>query len=199
MTFLFIFGIHLSALLTPGSDFFFISTCALKFSFKEALKAAFGVSLAILLWIIFSLTGLKILCDIFPFIQLALSTLGAMYLFYLAYLLLKNISNEIHFTNSVEISKPFLGGFLTNITNTKAIFYFGSIFSSLNFMGDNFEIFLLIILLSLETLVYFVFIAFLFSNLKIKTLYSDHRKKIDLFCALVFISFACFILVTIYF
>ena len=116
MTFLFIFGIHLSALLTPGPDFFLVSAYALKFSFKEALKAAFGVSLAILLWIIFSLTGLKILFDTFPFIQLVLSTLGAMYLFYLAYLLLKNISNEIHFTNSVKISQPFLGGFLTNIT-----------------------------------------------------------------------------------
>ena len=90
-----------------------------------------------------------------------------MYLFYLAYLLL----NEIHFTDSVKISKPFLGGFLTNITNAKAIFYFGSIFSSLNFMGDNFEIFLLIILLSIESLIYFVLIAFLFSNLKIKILY----------------------------
>ncbi|WP_297194062.1 LysE family transporter [uncultured Campylobacter sp.] len=156
MTFLFIFAIHLSALLTPGPDFFLVSTYALKFSFKEALKAAFGVSLAILLWIIFSLTGLKILFDTFPFIQLVLSTLGAMYLFYLAYLLLKNISNEIHFTDSVKISKPFLGGFLTNITNAKAIFYFGSIFSSLNFMGDNFEIFLLIILLSLESLICFV-------------------------------------------
>lgn len=53
MTFLFIFGIHLSALLTPGPDFFLVSAYALKFSFKEALKAAFGVSLAILLWIIF--------------------------------------------------------------------------------------------------------------------------------------------------
>lgn len=42
MTFLFIFGIHLSALLTPGPDFFLVSAYALKFSFKEALKAAFG-------------------------------------------------------------------------------------------------------------------------------------------------------------
>lgn len=199
MTFLFIFGIHLSALLTPGPDFFLVSAYALKFSFKEALKAAFGVSLAILLWIIFSLTGLKILFDTFPFIQIVLSTLGAMYLFYLAYLLLKNISNEIHFTNSVKISQPFLGGFLTNITNAKAIFYFGSIFSSLNFTGDNFEIFLLVIILGLESLIYFIFIAFLFSNLKIKMLYLSHYKKIDLFCAFIFISFACFTLTTIYF
>ena len=99
------------------------------------------MSLGILLWIVFSLTGLKILFDTFDFIQLILSTLGAMYLFYLAYSLLKNISNEIHFTDSVKILKPFLGGFLTNITNPKAVFYFGSIFSSLNFMGYNFEFF----------------------------------------------------------
>lgn len=66
-------------------------------------------------------------------------------------------------------------------------------------MGDNFEIFLLIILLSLESLIYFVLIAFLFSNLKIKMLYLNHHKKIDLFCAFIFIIFACFTLTTIYF
>lgn len=198
MSFLLILYVHFFALLTPGPDFLLVSTYALKTNFKKAFKAALGISLAIFLWIILTLSGLKFIFKSFPLMQVILSLLGVFYLFYLAFTLLKSLSEKAEFKENFELSNPFINGFLTNITNVKALFYFGSVFSSLSFTQDILFLTLLIFFLSLESLIYFSLVASFFSNLKIKTLYLKCYKKIDFFCALVFICLAFFILIELY-
>lgn len=198
MDFLLILLIHLFALLTPGPDFLLISSYALKTDFKKALSAVFGVSLAIFIWIIVSLSGLKLIFQTFPLVKILLSVLGAFYLLYLAFLLLKNLNHKEEFKESSNLNKAFANGFLTNITNAKALFYFGSIFSSLHFIDDFFTLSFLVFILTLQSFIYFALIAFFFSNLKIKNLYFKHYKKIDFVCAMVFIIFALFIIKNIY-
>lgn len=198
MSFLLILCVHFFALLTPGPDFLLVSTYALKTNFKKAFKATLGISLAILFWIILSLSGLKLLFENFPLMQVILSFLGVFYLFYLAFSLLKSLSQKAEFKENFELSNPFINGFLTNILNVKALFYFGSVFSSLGFTQDIFTLTLIIFFLSLESLIYFTSVAFLFSNLKIKNLYLRHYKKMDFLCALIFICFAFFVLIELY-
>ena len=199
MSFLFILVVHFFALLTPGPDFLLVSTYALKTDFKKAFKAAFGISLAILLWIILSLSGLKLLFENLPLMQVILSLLGVFYLFYLAFSLLKSLTQKAEFKENFKLYNPFINGFLTNALNVKALFYFGSVFSSLNFTQDIFTLALLIFFLSLESLIYFTLVAFFFSNSKIKDLYLKHYKKMDFLCALVFISFAVFVLIELFY
>lgn len=198
MSFLLILCVHFFALLTPGPDFLLVSTYALKTDFKKAFKAALGISLAILLWIILSLSGLKLLFENLPLMQVVLSLLGVFYLFYLAFFLFKSLNQKAEFKENFELFNPFINGFLTNILNVKALFYFGSVFSSLSFTQDMLTLTLLVFLLSLESLIYFSLVAFFFSNLKIKNLYLKHYKKMDFLCALVFVCFAVFVLIELY-
>ena len=94
MDFLFILLIHLFALLLPGPDFFIVSSYALKADFKKALSVVFGVSLAVFIWVVVSLSGLKIVFDVFPLMRILLTLLGASYLLYLAFLLLTHGSKS---------------------------------------------------------------------------------------------------------
>lgn len=198
MSFLLILAVHFFALLTPGPDFLLVSTYALKTDFKRAFKAALGISLAILFWIVLSLSGLKLLFESFPLMRVILSLLAVFYLCYLAFSLLKSLTQEAEFKENYKLSNPFINGFLTNIANVKALFYFGSVFSSLSFTQDTLALILLTFLLSLESLIYFTLVAFFFSNLRIKNLYLKHYKKMDFLCALVFISFAIFTLIELF-
>ena len=198
MDFLFILLIHLFALLLPGPDFFIVSSYALKADFKKALSVVFGVSLAVFIWVVISLSGLKIVFDVFPLMRILLTLLGAFYLLYLAFLLLKNMNQKEDFENLNYTDKPFLRGFITNISNVKALFYFSSIFSSLNFSYDVLSLSVLVFLLVAESFLYFLLVALLFSNANIKNVYLKYSKKIDFVCALVFIGFVAYLSINLY-
>ena len=198
MDFLFILLIHLFALLLPGPDFFIVSSYALKVDFKKALSVVFGVSLAVFIWVVVSLSGLKIVFDVFPLMRILLTLLGASYLLYLAFLLLKNMNQKEDFENLNYTDKPFLRGFITNISNVKALFYFSSIFSSLNFSYDLLSLSVLVFLLVAESFLYFLLVALLFSNANIKNVYLKYSKKIDFVCALVFIGFVAYLSINLY-
>lgn len=198
MDFSFILLIHLFALLLPGPDFFIVSSYALKADFKKALSVVFGVSLAVFIWVVVSLSGLKIVFDVFPLMRILLTLLGASYLLYLAFLLLKNMNQKEDFENLNYTDKPFLGGFITNISNVKALFYFSSIFSSLNFSHDVLSLSVLVFLLVAESFLYFLLVALLFSNANIKNVYLKYSKKIDFVCASVFIGFVAYLSINLY-
>lgn len=198
MDFLFILLIHLFALLLPGPDFFIVSSYALKADFKKALSVVFGVALAVFIWVVVSLSGLKIVFDVFPLMRILLTLLGAFYLLYLAFLLLKNMNQKEDFENLNYTDKPFLRGLITNISNVKALFYFSSIFSSLNFSYDVLSLSVLVFLLVAESFLYFLLVALLFSNANIKNVYLKYSKKIDFVCALVFIGFVAYLSINLY-
>ena len=198
LDFSFILLIHLFALLLPGPDFFIVSSYALKADFKKALSVVFGVSLAVFIWVVVSLSGLKIVFDVFPLMRILLTLLGASYLLYLAFLLLKNMNQKEDFENLNYTDKPFLRGFITNISNVKALFYFSSIFSSLNFSYDVLSLSILVLLLVAESFLYFLLVALLFSNANIKNVYLKYSKKIDFVCALVFIGFVAYLSINLY-
>ena len=198
MDFWVILLIHLFALLLPGPDFFIVSSYALKADFKKALSVVFGVSLVVFIWVVVSLSGLKIVFDVFPLMRILLTLLGASYLLYLAFLLLKNMNQKEDFENLNYTDKPFLRGFITNISNVKALFYFSSIFSSLNFSYDVLSLSVLVFLLVAESFLYFLLVALLFSNANIKNVYLKYSKKIDFVCALVFIGFVAYLSINLY-
>ncbi|WP_163555310.1 LysE family transporter [Helicobacter suis] len=198
MSFLPILLIDFFALLLPGPDFLIVSSYALKTDFKKAFLVVCGISLGCFFWIILSLSGLKMVLEAFPLMKILLTLFGMFYLSYLAFLLLKNLKQPENFEALINMDRPFIRGFITNISNVKALFYFSSIFSSLNFSYHFSTLCLLVFLLVAESFLYFLCIALLFSNLKVKNLYFKHCKKIDLICALIFIGFVIYIATNLY-
>ncbi|CAM4172015.1 LysE family transporter [Campylobacter armoricus] len=191
--FLWILIIHFFGLILPGPDFFLVSSYALRDGVKSALKASFGVSLAMSVWIILSILGLSVIFHQFPFLQIALSSFGACYLLYLSFVIFKNAKKGKFKTQKTHIS-AFLSGIITNLSNPKVIFYFASVFASFNFTQNTKILIVLIFVLILETIVYFSLISLLFSKSFMVRIYQNNTKLIDYLSAFIFFVFAMFIL-----
>ena len=108
------------------------------------------------------------------------------------------MDQKADFENLNYTDKPFLRGFITNISNVKALFYFSSIFSSLNFSYDVLSLSVLVFLLVAESFLYFLLVALLFSNANIKNVYLKYSKKIDFVCALFFTGLVAYLSINLY-
>lgn len=88
----------------------------------------------------------------------------------------------------------FFTGLFTNLTNPKALLYFSSIFSIIHFGSNPFTVFFIFIMITLETLIWFLFVGLAFSHSGIQAFYQIYKSRIDRLSACVFIMFACSII-----
>ena len=86
--FLLVIGSHFLALLLPGADFFLIVRLATRSGWRACLPLCSGIALGNACYILLAFTGLQILQNN-PFLLWGIQTLGAAYLLYLSFLLLR--------------------------------------------------------------------------------------------------------------
>lgn len=194
--------IHFFALISPGPDFFFVTQSAIRQSRSHALFAALGISLSILVWALCAISGLHYLFQKMAWLQHVLMILGGLYLFYLGIQLFKSAFSKN--TESDKTEKPLietayknllLKGFLTNMANPKALVYFSSVFAiAINTEASLFEQSSLIALVFFESLIWFTFVAFVFSAPRMNQYYQRFSKKIDGITGGIFISFGCLLI-----
>ena len=210
-------GIHFMALITPGPDFFLVTQIAVSHSRKEAFMTVVGITLGVAVWAVVALLGLHVLVEKMPWIQTVLYCAGGSYLSYLGYLLLNSCFTQIKAqkkqaeiqniavdpttdvgisdSKEIEIEKKYhnkllMKGLLTNLANPKALIYFGSVF--VLFVGDQVsnivrvEIFTLVVL---ETFLWFMVVATLFSLPKLKAVYQKVSIYIDGIAGIFFLGF----------
>jgi len=191
--------VHLLALISPGADFLFVLSSAVTRSKKEAMLAALGVSISILAWSCLVIMGIGGIVERYPLLKYILSISGIGYLFYLSYQLFvsrKQTLNQI----SNKQTNPFWGGIVVNLSNPKAFFYFTSIFSLILTSG-NIGYFLksiAIILVWLESLLWFSLVALFFNKKTIRLLYEKYLPIIHIFLAILLILCALSILVKVF-
>lgn len=182
-----LFFIHLCALVTPGPDFFMVSQTAVSRSRKQAIFVVLGITCAIFLWALFALLGLNYIFEKFVWLRKVLLVLGGLYLCWLGYQMLKSaFSKQSESTTLQEIELPqsnlrfFLQGLFTNLSNPKAVIYFGSVFSMFlaNPMLNELHG-LLLIIVTVESFVWFLFVVFVFSLPSFKSAYQKSTKWID--------------------
>ncbi|MDU3887800.1 MAG: threonine export protein RhtC, partial [Serratia liquefaciens] len=172
MLFLTVALVHLIALMSPGPDFFFVSQTAASRSRREAMMGVVGISLGIVVWAGVALMGLHLILQKMAWLHQVIMVGGGIYLCWMGWQLLRSArSQNAQSTPAPEVKvalpKPgrsFIRGFLTNLSNPKAVIYFGSVFSL--FVGDDvgagarWGLFLLIIA---ETFVWFSLVAVVFA------------------------------------
>lgn len=196
--------IHFFALISPGPDFFFVTQSAIRQSRMHALFAALGVSLSILVWAICAISGLHYLFQKIAWLQHVLMILGGIYLFYLGCLMLKSALNKNQSSaiqedkdsyQSKSHIKLLLQGFLTNMANPKALVYFSSVFAlAINTNTPLSAQSSLLLLVWLESLLWFSIVAYVFSWDKITAYYRRFTKWIDGMTGGIFIIFGCFLI-----
>ena len=193
-------AIHLFALITPGPDFFFISQTAISRTKKETLFAVAGISIAVMVWATLALLGLNILFEKMVWLRQILLIGGGLYLGWLGFQLLRSaLSKTPPSDHQVDLPqapiKFFVKGLFTNLSNPKAIIYFSSVFSI--FLANpalNHVHWLLLLIVVVETALWFLFVSFVFSLPACKAAYQRSVKWIDGISGGIFTLFAAFLL-----
>lgn len=193
--------IHFFALITPGPDFLLVSQTAISRSRSEAMWVVAGITVGVMFWAILALLGLNIIFEKFAVLKQILLVIGGIYLCWLGFQMLRSslTSQTAVQTDPLNLPKTpwkfFLKGVLTNLSNPKAVIYFGSVFSVFlaNPALDHFH-WLLFIIVSVETLCWFLFVVFLFSLPKFKQAYQRAAKWIDGISGGVFSAFGIYLI-----
>ncbi|CAI1080135.1 Threonine efflux protein [Serratia grimesii] len=205
MLFLTVALVHLIALMSPGPDFFFVSQTAASRSRREAMMGVMGISLGIVVWAGVALMGLHLILQKMAWLHQIIMVGGGIYLCWMGWQLLRSArSQNAQSAPSPEVNvvlpKPgrsFIRGFLTNLSNPKAVIYFGSVFSL--FVGDDvgagarWGLFLLIIA---ETFVWFSLVAVVFALPAMRRGYQRLAKWIDGLAGVLFTGFGLHLIFT---
>lgn len=188
--------VNLAGLLSPGPDFFYVSRKAASDTHSNAIAGAFGIGLGILFWATVVIFGLSLINRTNNLAQYIIMVLGGTYLAYCGIKMLKVTQNThlSHEANSQQkttsIFKEIMKGLLVNMSNAKAVVFFSSVLSGfMANISDSIEIVLVIVLLALETFVYFSLIAFFFSRNIVREFYNRYNRYIDNLSGVVFIFF----------
>ncbi|MEB3768059.1 threonine export protein RhtC [Acinetobacter sp. MD2] len=194
--------IHFCALITPGPDFFLVSQTAISRSRRQAVLVVIGITVAVMTWATLALLGLNIIFEKMVWLKQVLLVVGGLYLCWLGLQMLRSaFAKKTEATEVVVLELPqsdmkfFLKGLLTNLSNPKAVIYFGSVFSLFlaNPALDHLH-WLLFIIISVETLLWFLFVVFIFSLPSFKMAYQNAAKWIDGISGGIFTTFGLYLI-----
>ncbi|BEN56900.1 MULTISPECIES: threonine export protein RhtC [Serratia] len=203
MLFLTVALVHLIALMSPGPDFFFVSQTAASRSRREAMMGVVGISLGIVVWAGVALMGLHLILQKMAWLHQVIMVGGGIYLCWMGWQLLRSArAQQAQPAAEAQVALPkagrsFIRGFLTNLSNPKAVIYFGSVFSL--FVGDSvgagarWGLFLLIVA---ETFVWFSLVAVVFALPAMRRGYQRLAKWIDGVAGVLFTGFGLHLIFT---
>ncbi len=203
MLFLTVALVHLIALMSPGPDFFFVSQTAVSRSRREAMMGVVGISLGIVVWAGVALMGLHLILQKMAWLHQIIMVGGGIYLCWMGWQLLRSArAQQAQPAAEAQVALPkagrsFIRGFLTNLSNPKAVIYFGSVFSL--FVGDSvgagarWGLFLLIVA---ETFVWFSLVAVVFALPAMRRGYQRLAKWIDGVAGVLFTGFGLHLIFT---
>lgn len=199
--------VHILAMMSPGPDFFFISHIAASRGRSEAIKATFGVTLAVAIWTTFALLGLDLVLKKLVWLHQTMMIGGGLYLLWLGFHLLCSARQQFrqsenpHQTelSSLQQVRPnsFIRGLMTNLSNPKSIIYFASIFSL--FIKPDVSSGIRVALFSMimiETFLWFTLVAILFSNKKVRLRYQQFSKWVEGCAGTLFVGYGIHLLFT---
>jgi RhtB (resistance to homoserine/threonine) family protein len=179
-----VFIIHLLAVMSPGPDFIMVLKNALQYNRKTAVYTALGISLGIAVHIFYSVVGFALVLKNNTYLFSTLKIVGALYIIYIGYKTFKSIPYDLNLnTNNqpkqIQTGDALKTGFFTNVTNPKASLFFLSLFSVVVPSETPFHIiFLLGLMLSIVTFLWFVLVSVVFTNPLIVKAYQKYENKV---------------------
>jgi threonine efflux protein len=122
------------AMMAPGPDFFLITSIALSRGRMAGILAAAGIATGVVIWSGLGVFGLSVILDQMLWMVSCVRIVGGIYLVYLGTQLWRaSFSARPDETPQTTLPNrkrnPFVIGFVTNITNPKAMAFFTSIFA----------------------------------------------------------------------
>jgi threonine efflux protein len=186
--------VQLLALMSPGPDFFFVSQMAISRSRRDAMAGVTGIALGVVVWATLALLGLQILLHRLAWLGRLLAITGGLYLCWMGVQMLRGAFRPSGPAQAVALESNAMAalrrGLLTNLANPKAAVYFASIFSALVGSGASAGTrWGLLVLVSVETFLWFTVVAAVFSLPAVRRGYLRARRWIDGAAGAVFVAF----------
>ena len=191
--------VHLVGLLSPGPDFFYVSRAAAIHCRRIAIYGVPGITIGVSIWATAAVLGLAIVFKTMPALQGIIMALGGSYLFYLGVKMARVTTNavfdETNSRQNTESKNEIIKGLLVNLSNAKVVIYFSSVMSFvLVNITEMWQILTALLLITLETFVYFYVISILFSRPFTKRFYSRYSRYIDNVSGVIFILFGAYLI-----
>lgn len=186
-------------LLSPGPDFFYVSRAAAIHSRRTAIYGVIGITLGVTIWATAAVLGLAIVFKTMPALQGIVMALGGSYLFYLGVKMARVTTNavfdEINSRQNTASKNEIIKGLLVNLSNAKVVIYFSSVMSFvLVNITKTRQMLTALLLITIETFVYFYVISLLFSRPFAKRFYSRYSRYIDNASGVIFILFGAYLI-----
>ena len=186
-------------LLSPGPDFFYVSRAAATHSRRTAIYGVIGITIGVTIWATAAVLGLAIVFKTMPALQGIVMALGGSYLFYLGVKMARITTNavfdESNLIQNTASKNEIIKGLLVNLSNAKVVIYFSSVMSFvLVNITETRQMLTALLLITLETFVYFYVISLLFSRPFAKRFYSRYSRYMDNVSGVIFILFGAYLI-----
>ena len=189
--------IHFLAVMSPGPDFAIVLRQSISFGRKTAIITSLGIGAGISVHVLYTLLGVGILISQSDSLMIAAKILGAAYITYLAFNLLRSKakpdqSSSIALDNNKKHQKKaFMVGFMTNVLNPKATLFFLAIFTTVVSASTPIAVQSLYGLwIIFTTAAWFCLVSFLFSQQSVRKKFLNHGHWFDRVMGLVLLVFA---------
>ncbi|MBI1830002.1 MAG: LysE family transporter [Planctomycetes bacterium] len=189
-------AIGLVAAISPGPDTVLVLRSVAAGGARAGAKAAFGIGAALFLHAFATVLLVLLLRDIVGSIALTIVQMtGAAYLGYLGILLLRSAMTRGADTadpdaGATPIQGFFTQGFITNLTNPKAIVFFGSIVSQFMTAQDVGPGGALLLGIVTAVPAWFILLSYV-SAQALRDLTDRTRRTIDVIAGVLFLGLAC--------
>ena len=186
-------------LLSPGPDFFYVSRAATIHSRRTAIYGVIGITIGVTIWATAAVLGLAIVFKTMPALQGIVMALGGSYLFYLGVKMARVTTNavfdESNLIQNTASKNEIIKGLLVNLSNAKVVIYFSSVTSFvLVNITETRQMLTALLIITIETFVYFYVISLLFSRPFAKRFYSRYSRYIDNVSGVIFILFGAYLI-----
>lgn len=186
-------------LLSPGPDFFYVSRAAAIHSRRTAIYGVMGITIGVTIWATAAVLGLAIVFKTMPALQGIVMALGGSYLFYLGVKMARITTNavfdESNLVQNTASKNEIIKGLLVNLSNAKVVIYFSSVMSFvLVNITETRQMLTALLIITIETFVYFYVISLLFSRPFAKRFYSRYSRYIDNASGVIFILFGAYLI-----
>lgn len=192
---------HLLGMASPGPDFFYILRTGARYGLAHALFAVAGIVTGVMFWTSATMLGLSWLLHTIPPLQTLLMLAGGAYLLHLGRkLLLSDAPAALHHHHPQAETAPhppqaeFKKGLLVNLSNPKIVIYFSSVMAAVLADIDPSRALWILVLLLVETILFFGALACLFSGGAVKRFYQHHGRCLDQASGVFFLGFGGYLL-----
>lgn len=189
--------IHFLAVVAPGPDFAITVSQSVRHGRRLGIFTAAGIGAGISVHVFYTLLGMGTLMHAAPWLLNVAKWLGAAYVTYLAWRLLRSRPGSMEINLTGEHKPPggawraFLIGFLTNATNPKATLFFLAVFATIVSSDTPLKIQALYgAWMCIVNAMWFVVVSVMFSNSRIRNAFLRMGHWFERMMGVILVGFA---------